>query len=799
MPVISPALECFTFSKKQIGINDNTIQKMPNLIEEMSFTFIVDGNGGGFDIKGIKTRDVIQQIKLNKNKDEIVKALEDKYSEKDVKTIIANLAFRGIIVSAEHKMENEYATFWCECGISPLFAQEFIQKLKVNVISLNGNQKQIQKIKNEFINIGASVVEKNEDIVIVIVDDYLQNEVNEFNEKRTKDKKQWMPIQMNGIEYCYGPIFNTNKKSACLKCITNNMRNNREMRSFLSYHIDGALVSRKKSKVEKIIEVSAISIILKILLFLMTEQQAKIIKKSKTKRSQEYIQNYNKLEKLNDYLISQNIATGKTKKHYVNKRPQCLTCGDPKLTNPAREPTIPDLFAQNSQSVFTSGGMKAKTPQETFNQYKHLISPLTGIITAIERSSPPDDPWMHVYWAGSNLAIKNKNFRALNTSIRSKSAGKGRSDEQAKASALGEAVERYSGVFNGDEIRKIAKFNDFKNGDAVHPNDIMLFSDKQYKMKKEIENKQYRFYSLPQENFDPNAEVEWSPVWSISQQKHKWIMTYQLYFSYEPENKKLNRNFANPDSNGAAAGNTHAEAFVQGFMELVERDAYAIWWYNKIQYPQVDIKSFNDPYINMAIERYKKIYNRNIWVIDITNDFKIPVFVAISKRTDKQKQDICIAAGAHFNPHIALLRAVCELNQYISAVLKSTDENDSYTYFDKECNQWWQNHTTESEPYLMPDKKQKIITKNHYPIIKRNQHQETQECINAVHKKNMEIMILDQTRPDIKIPVIKVIVPGMRHFWARFKKGRLYEVPVKLGKLKKEKKEEELNPIPVFI
>ena len=46
----------------------------------------------------------------------------------------------------------------------------------------------------------------------------------------------------------------------------------------------------------------------------------------------------------------------------------------------------------------------------------------------------------------------------------------------------------------------------------------------------------------------------------------------------------------------------------------------------------------------------------------------------------------------------------------------------------------------------------------------------------------MEMLVLDQTRPDIGLPVVKVIVPGMRQFWARFAPGRLFDVPVALGR-----------------
>jgi ribosomal protein S12 methylthiotransferase accessory factor len=49
------------------------------------------------------------------------------------------------------------------------------------------------------------------------------------------------------------------------------------------------------------------------------------------------------------------------------------------------------------------------------------------------------------------------------------------------------------------------------------------------------------------------------------------------------------------------------------------------------------------------------------------------------------------------------------------------------------------------------------------------------------------------------LPVFKVIVPGLRHFWARYAPGRLYDVPVQLGWLSEPLREEQLNPIPMFL
>jgi ribosomal protein S12 methylthiotransferase accessory factor len=63
----------------------------------------------------------------------------------------------------------------------------------------------------------------------------------------------------------------------------------------------------------------------------------------------------------------------------------------------------------------------------------------------------------------------------------------------------------------------------------------------------------------------------------------------------------------------------------------------------------------------------------------------------------------------------------------------------------------------------------------------------------------MEMIVLDQTRPEIGLPVVKVIVPGLRHFWAWFAPGRLYDVPVQLSWVPRPVAEEDLNPTPMFL
>ncbi|HSK04684.1 MAG TPA: YcaO-like family protein, partial [Kofleriaceae bacterium] len=65
--------------------------------------------------------------------------------------------------------------------------------------------------------------------------------------------------------------------------------------------------------------------------------------------------------------------------------------------------------------------------------------------------------------------------------------------------------------------------------------------------------------------------------------------------------------------------------------------------------------------------------------------------------------------------------------------------------------------------------------------------------------RGRETIVLDQTRPDLGLSAVKVVVPGLRHFWPRLAPGRLYDVPVALGRLAAPLSEDRLNPVPLYL
>ena len=127
-------------------------------------------------------------------------------------------------------------------------------------------------------------------------------------------------------------------------------------------------------------------------------------------------------------------------------------------------------------------------------------------------------------------------------------------------------------------------------------------------------------------------------------------------------------------------------------------------------------------------------------------------------------------------------------------------DGQGYAFDDPHSADWWKNATVENQPYIYPDDSLPMSKREHYSVPQTSDLLEDIAIARSlVESRGMEFLVHNQTRPDIGMPVVKVIVPGLRHFWTRYAPGRLFDVPVNLGRIQSPISEEGLNPIALFI
>jgi oxazoline/thiazoline synthase len=678
---------------------------------------------------------------------EIVRQLSKSFPADKIDEAIKRMFERRYVVNgASHAFGGAVAGYWASLGLPPEVAEQNLRNCSVQVESID--VKGASNLSAALSKLGVQIAKRSPKLTITLVNDYLDRRLADVNRERVADSTPWLLVQPSGVFPLVGPVFKPGE-GACWTCLFDRMIRNREIKGFLdrgSAHAVAVSPLVNDTVGQTAIHFAAVEITKAIASGFRTD--------------------------LRDHIASFDLTGAVIAKHYVARRPQCPTCGSKKLQNPLRA-ARPIEIAEGKKLIMTSGGYRTVTSRATVARFRKHVSPLTGVVTHLERIEA-DLPMNTNFFAQHNFSGPAWSVDQLRSGLSGGSFGKGSTAEQGEASALMEAIERYSGIFQGDEIRTERSFTDFAPGDAFLPNDVQLFSETQFQNRTIPQSG--HSHPVP-EPLNPSAKIEWSPVWSLRDKRFKYCPTGLLYFFYGP---------FHTDSNGCAAGNTLEEAIVQGFLELVERDAYAIWWYNRLQRAQVDLKQFDDSYVRDLQAQFAEA-GRRLWVLDITSDLGIPTYVSIMHWMQNGHENIEFGSGAHFDRRIALLRSLTELTQFMSIGMMGGASGEKPTL----------DGVTplrlEDYPFLIPSDNP-IVPPAPDVKVHDNTRDQVNACVEIATHAGYDFLVLDQTRPDVEVPVVRVLVPGLRHFYRRFAPGRLYDVPVRLGLLDRPRLESELTP-----
>ncbi len=756
---------------KRTTAADRGLVETPSLTPHLDFFAVEAGRtllvSESFNtlIRGQVHQDLLPLLD-GRSRQAVAAALAGRHAAADVASALASLASRGYVVSGDYAMDRGRAAFWSALGASPRWAEQRLRNARVAALGDEG------RLARRLGDLGAPAAADGRTLRVTVCGDYLDSCHAGLNRRRIASGEPWMLLAPEGGRPLFGPVFQPAGQGPCWACLAHRLRGHREVHEFARRIAGSGCVPAPKASEPVVVEA---------VYDLAAAEIAKWLV-------------FDSLAPLHENVISLDVLGLQSARHFLARRPQCRVCGDAALYRPDRPPA-PVRLRPSPKRARSSGGARSVPPEATLARYRHLISPVTGVVSWLERATGETDPWSHVYYARGTLAPQGvSDLGMLRRLLGMISAGKGSTARQSRASALGEAVERCSGVFHGDEIRCRRSYSDFVaagGSEAIHPNEVQLFSDRQFD-ERERRNAAARQHNLIPERLDPDAKIDWSPVWSLTQERHRYLPTSLLYYYTASESAS----HFQADPNGCAAGNTLEEAILQGFFELAERDAFAIWWYNRLRLPGVDLESFADDFLSSAAEYYRG-RRRSLWALDATSDLGIPVFVALSRRADRKTaghDEIMYGIGAHAEPRIAILRAVCELNQMISFFDISAPRSDG------RWRPWDRPVKLADNPWLTPAPGVALRGRwDHAVAAEDDAREDIERCRALVEAKGLELLVLDQTRPDIGMPVARVIVPGLRHFWRRLAPGRLYDVPVRTGQRPAPSSEGDLNPLPVLV
>jgi oxazoline/thiazoline synthase len=697
--------------------------------------------------------------------EEIFSALSDAYPIEQVLVALHRLRRSGYLAEDSATEAPPTMAFWEHAGVPPLLARSRLDVACVSTVAVGDVD--LDPLTDLLGRHGLAVAPKG-NVTVVVTDDYLRPQLAAWNSQALISGNAWLLVKPVGIEPWIGPMF-VPGQTACWECLAQRLRGHRKLEGHIA----------RRNGVDAPMGPVPASI---------ASTQHAALAEAATEVTR-WIGTGGKSTLLNR-VVSTSVLTLERTHHTLTRRPQCPSCGSPESKSNICQGSM--RLERRAKAHTSDGGHRALDQGDVLAQLERHLSPITGIVGTLAPGDRAGGCLTPTFSADHNFSDMHDERFFLKEGLRRRSGGKGKSAEQARVSALAESLERYCGVFDGSEPRIRASFADLGKA-AIRPNACMGYSKRQYAERDERNRGGHKARWVP-EPFREDVEIEWTPLWSLSADEPRYLPTSLCYYGYRSPDPL----FARADSNGCAAGSVIEEAVLQGLLELIERDAVALWWYNRLRRPALDLESVDDAYVSRLVHHYGE-RRRALWVLDITSDFGVPTFAAISKRVDKAEEDIIYGFGAHLDPVVALTRALTEMNQSLEAVPTANGPESTRTYRgSQDAVRWWRTVTTADARYLTPDCEAGARRLQDFKNLASDDlRQDIINCSALAATRGIEVLVLDQTRPDIGFPVVRVVAPGLRHFWARFGPGRLYDVPVQEGWLSRPLDERELNPFAV--
>lgn len=392
---------------------------------------------------------------------------------------------------------------------------------------------------------------------------------------------------------------------------------------------------------------------------------------------------------------------------------------------------------------------------EEYSLLTDVFSDKFGIINAMLERHELDCYNLYMY-----QCLSANTTELFNSSREVSSGGLGVNENKkiAMTSCLAEALERYcmSYIPACEIVRKLKK--DLKSNETF--DDFATYSFEQYE----------NFSSFLNPYKD---KIEWTKIYSIfDRKKYKYWPASLIYLPFN-----LNKPVAETTSTGMAAGFDIDDCIESGLLELIERDALMINFMQRLNPPEIDVKTIDG--INQElISKIKAEYNIKIY--KLYSDINVPIYLAIIFKLHKKQYHYGIGACANLNSDYAINKALkeCLFTYFYSLNIMDVRQKDSDKI--KTLYEHFLYYQGDNFKTLLFESK-KIKYKKESVTFK--------EVLNSLDENGIEVYYKNLTTNDIvntNIKVVKVIAPTLidlnkSHLYPRLGAKRFFGVPKKLG------------------
>jgi ribosomal protein S12 methylthiotransferase accessory factor len=425
----------------------------------------------------------------------------------------------------------------------------------------------------------------------------------------------------------------------------------------------------------------------------------------------------------------------------------------------------------------------ALEPREVEHLVDVLVSPQTGLIEQVYKTLvQPDEPPLH-YFAARMGATERYITREAVRHV----GGAGWTHWAGLASLMGEAAERYAlwFVHHASERRAPAAALADEGADFVGPEAFHLFSPRQYG------RGDFPYRPLPTDQ----EEIGWIQGIDLATGHPTWVPSALALL---PEGLRP------ITTTGTACSRHPAAATLAALLELVERDALAIAWYNRLSCPPVETTMVEG--LDDVLDRFFRPTRVPYHLFHLPTDLEIPAVLAVALAGQEDLAAVHVGAAAGPTLRAAVFKALLEAAQcrpYAKFLGRgSFNRADDVLSFQDHV-RFWNDRTRirDLDFLLFPARRFAVPAFREWfgcgedvlPLI-----------VTHLTTFGIRLIRLDITPQDLRevgLTVVRVVSPPLvdidsAHGSRQLGQPRIYQVPVQLGYLSRPPGEEDLNPLP---
>lgn len=158
---------------------------------------------------------------------------------------------------------------------------------------------------------------------------------------------------------------------------------------------------------------------------------------------------------------------------------------------------------------------------------------------------------------------------------------------------------------------------------------------------------------------DPRIPLRWVRGWSLTRGREVFVPAVLVYLKFPV--RSPSERFINMVSTGTTAHSDLREAVLGGLLEVVERDAIALTWLQRLRLPEVVVDPAD---LDPEVAEYHRVGTSTeltVHLRDATTDYGIPILYAVQTSEVDTELAQVVAATCDLDPQRALAKIYREL------------------------------------------------------------------------------------------------------------------------------------------